>query len=171
MKQNIDKQPAAILTILLFITALMLSGSVFADKLTTKTELDAATATDANTSTITAPVRHIGDRLSDGSIVFWVDETGKHGLAAQPFDDNRQANWYAAEEHAENHGSGWRLPTKPELNLLFQQRDVVGGFADHLYWSSTEHDATLVWYQHFHSGVQYYGNKGKTLSVRAVRAF
>ena len=32
-------------------------------------------------------------------------------------------------------GEGWRLPTKDELNLLYQNKDKIGGFAYDYYWS------------------------------------
>ena len=32
----------------------------------------------------------------------------------------------------------WYLPSKVELNLLYNQKNVVGGFANNFYWSSTE---------------------------------
>ena len=43
----------------------------------------------------------------------------------------------------------WYLPSGHELFLLSQQKDVVGGFADNYYWSSTEEDGYLAWPQHF----------------------
>ncbi len=133
-------QSTTILGILLFSIAIMLSGNVFAADTTpnrvTQSEFNAAIANlQAQIDKLTPPVRAIGDVLPDNSIVFWVDETGQHGLAAQPFDDN--TNWYIAKEIAENYGLGWRLPTKHELNLLYLQKGVVGGFADSSYWNST----------------------------------
>lgn len=68
------------------------------------------------------------------------------------------------------HG-GWYLPSKHELNLLYQQKDVVGGFAVGNYWSSTEFDANDAWYQHFSLSDQSYVPKPNAFSVRAVRAF
>ena len=35
-------------------------------------------------------------------------------------------------------GGGWRLPTKDELNILYENKDKIGGFASNNYWSSTE---------------------------------
>ena len=65
----------------------------------------------------------------------------------------------------------WYLPSKYELNLLYQQRNVVGGFADFFYWSSTESDAGCAWYQDFGFGNQNPFTKFNPLGVRAVRAF
>lgn len=154
----------------------MLSGSVFAADTTprrvTQAEFDAAIATvNSKINDITPLVRAIGDVLSDNSIVFWVDSTGQHGLAAQPSDD-ANSNWYLAKEVAENHGPGWRLPTKHELNLLYIQKDVVGGFAGSHYWSSTENDIGSAWIQDVDGGGQGADNMNvPDYSVRAVRAF
>ncbi|NBR57510.1 MAG: DUF1566 domain-containing protein, partial [Chitinophagia bacterium] len=48
----------------------------------------------------------------------------------------------------------WYLPSKDELNKLRINRDVIGGFADDYYWSSSEYgvDGVLAWYQNFHIG-------------------
>ena len=64
------------------------------------------------------------------------------------------------------------LPNREELGLLFNQRTVVGGFANVGYWSSSEFDFNLVaWNQVFLGGIQGIIDKGTTLRVRAVRAF
>lgn len=172
MKRN---QSAAILSILLFSIAIMLSGNVFAADTTprrvTQSEFDAAIVTvNSKITDITPSVRAIGDVLPDNSIVFWVDDMGQHGLTAWPYDD-ALSNWWRAKEMAENHGPGWRLPTKYELNLLYLQKDVVGVFADGSCWSSTEYDAGYAWFQNFYDGSQYYHEKYEIQRVRAVRTF
>ena len=68
----------------------------------------------------------------------------------------------------------WYLPSKVELNLLYNQKTVVGGFASTNYWSSTEYNSDYAWYQHSNSGIgsQAYINKDLVaFRVRAVRAF
>jgi hypothetical protein len=65
----------------------------------------------------------------------------------------------------------WYLPSKYELNLLYLQKVVVGGFANSTYWSSTEYSNDYAWYENFASGNQIYGSKSNTLYVRAIRAF
>ena len=65
----------------------------------------------------------------------------------------------------------WYLPSKYELNLLYQQRAAVGGFASATYWSSTEFNNGFVWLQDFANGYQGGYIKGNTYYVRAVRAF
>jgi hypothetical protein len=65
----------------------------------------------------------------------------------------------------------WHLPSKTELQYLFEQKTVVGGFASSSYWSSTEYSSGFAWYQDFAGGYQGINSKGTTLPVRAVRAF
>jgi hypothetical protein len=65
----------------------------------------------------------------------------------------------------------WYLPSRHELNLLYQQDAFVGGFTDGNYWSSTEHGANLARSRHFHSDIQFAFTKGIPFRVRAIRAF
>ena len=44
----------------------------------------------------------------------------------------------AAADYIYNGYSDWFLPSKDELDLLYQQRNVVGGFTSNSYWSSTD---------------------------------
>jgi hypothetical protein len=67
--------------------------------------------------------------------------------------------------------SEWYLPSKHELNLLYLQKTVVGGFADDVYWSSLEAEKDYAWYQNFTSGIQSYTGKGNSFYVRAIRVF
>jgi len=80
--------------------------------------------------------------------------------------------WDEAKEACEALGEDWRLPTKEELNEMYKKRDVVGGFANINYWSSTENDSGFAWRQYFLNGTQYHGyGKGYgDANVRAVRA-
>jgi len=66
----------------------------------------------------------------------------------------------------------WYLPSRDELNKVFMSKNLIGGFADTAYWSSTECNRDSVWKQSFKTGMQ--GNDGlKTTSyyVRAIRSF
>ena len=65
----------------------------------------------------------------------------------------------------------WYLPSKYELNLLYLQKDTLGGFNGNYYWSSTENDANSAWYQDFVSGVQLATFKNNVSNVRAIRSF
>jgi len=65
----------------------------------------------------------------------------------------------------------WFLPSKNELNLLYLQKDMVGGFANAFYWSSTEYDGYSIWCQHFFNGNQDNNGKYASYAVRAIRSF
>ena len=80
-------------------------------------------------------------------------------------------NWLEAEKECEKLGSGWRLPTKDELNILYQNKDKIGFFANISYWSSTEDELNKRWVQSFSSGNQFPADMSNPVYVRAVRAF
>ncbi len=66
----------------------------------------------------------------------------------------------------------WYLPSKDELNEMFKQKAVVGGFTERRYWSSSEGSAQGAWAQHFREGKQSNNNKEvEDYYVRPVRTF
>jgi hypothetical protein len=65
----------------------------------------------------------------------------------------------------------WYLPSKDELNKLYLNRVVIGGFDDYYYWGSSEFSASNAWAQFFSTGDQPNGLKGNNSLVRAVRSF
>lgn len=78
--------------------------------------------------------------------------------------------WHEAVEFCKKLGKGWRLPTKDELNFLYENKEEIGGFAVNYYWSSTEDDVNGAWLQNFYSGSQVNLSKNINGYVRAVRA-
>ena len=105
----------------------------------------------ANTASIIAAHKAIGD---DGST-----------YAA------RICNEYSVTVGGVTYGD-WYLPSKDELNLLYTQKNVVGGFSVYSYWSSSEYSSGTAWTQDFGSGTQrnvVWKSAGGT--VRAIRAF
>jgi hypothetical protein len=83
-------------------------------------------------------------------------------------------NTYAARVCADlviSNYSDWYLPSKYELNLMYQQKATIGGFSNDAYWSSTEHSNGTAWFQYFSFGLQDFASTNSTLFVRAVRAF
>ena len=79
--------------------------------------------------------------------------------------------WDRAMKACADLGDGWRLPTKEEFNVLYENKDEIGGFADNYYWSSTEGDNLDAWGQNFLDGLQFPSFKDYGYYVRAVRAF
>lgn len=106
-----------------------------------------------------------------GGIVFHVDGSGLHGLEAQATDEDSALDWQVAINAAQSYGYGWRLPTKEELDLLYQQKEIVGGFTDDFYWSSTNVGESSAWQQNFGGGGQIPYNSNDKSMVRAVRDF
>jgi hypothetical protein len=166
----------------------------------------------------------VGD-FAHGGIVFWVDETGQHGLVCAKEDQSTGVRWYAGTygntqakgdgpyagkantsiiiaaqvaigddgstyaaricnelqitEGGKTYGD-WYLPSKAELNLMYQNKATIdatatsnggSGFASAYYWSSTEYVINSAWDQSFDNGGQYFANTGFATRVRAVRAF
>ena len=113
----------------------------------------------------------LGDRLPDNGIVFHVDDSGQHGLAASDEDVSAQLTWHEAKNKSGDTFYAWRLPSRTELELLHTKKDLVGGFSNQLYWSATESDSFNAWFQNFYIGEQFTGNKNLTHRVRTIRTF
>ncbi len=144
-----------------------------------------------------------------GGIIFYVDDSGEHGLIASVDDgDSQRTEWgcYNApvedtevgvgtgqentkkiivscrtgnakiaarlcNEFVSEGFSDWFLPSKEELNLLYEQKEIIGGYEHGYYWSSSEFDQHFAWYQHFDFGFQDYLNKDFLYFYRPIRAF
>lgn len=65
----------------------------------------------------------------------------------------------------------WYLPSKDELNLMYQQSAVIGGLSGSNYWSSSEAAKGTAWDQEFGGGFQFKDSKSFTLNVRAIESF
>jgi len=68
-------------------------------------------------------------------------------------------------------GNFWFLPSKDQLSLMYYQKDLVGGFANLRYWSSSESDSSHAWSQDFSNGQQDTSDKSSVYGVRAIRSF
>jgi hypothetical protein len=65
----------------------------------------------------------------------------------------------------------WFLPSKDELNELYLQKTIVGGFQQNYYWSSSESNTTSSFDQNFTGGSQGTTVKDGEDYVRPIRAF
>ncbi|MCF7929353.1 MAG: fibronectin type III domain-containing protein [Spirochaetales bacterium] len=66
----------------------------------------------------------------------------------------------------------WYLPSSDELNKMYDNKGIIGGFSSDYYWSSSESDTEYSWMQDFELGNRSgYGTKTFSTKVRAVRAF
>tara|TARA_R110001592_G_scaffold360296_2_gene668437 strand:+ start:4768 stop:5094 length:327 start_codon:yes stop_codon:yes gene_type:complete len=96
---------------------------------------------------------------------------GRKSINGLEVSDNLgHMNWHEAIVACKKLGAGWRLPTKDELNMIYKNREEVGGFANSDYWSSTEDVGNIAWIQAFNDGFQYLSIKYSNYYVRAVRA-
>lgn len=84
-------------------------------------------------------------------------------------NDLGKHTWEDAKKVCKELGDGWRLPTREELHLMWLNKDTIGGFAAASYWSSSEFNSNLAWYQIFDNGSQFNYDKNYTGYVRAVR--
>lgn len=99
-----------------------------------------------------------------------------HMADNQTFTNNFAAKFcadYSVTDGGVTYGD-WYLPSKYELNLLYTQKATVGGFADAIYWSSTEDHSYSACIQYFDTGATSGGSGSGKLQiffVRAIRAF
>jgi hypothetical protein len=76
-----------------------------------------------------------------------------------------------ANDYTLNGFGDWFLPSQDELNELYLQRAVVGGYTTGVYWSSSEALALSAKGQDFTNGSVFIGDKNNNTGVRAIRAF
>jgi len=127
----------------------------------------------------------IGDKYKGGKIAYILKDGDKgyvpgvqHGLIAA-LADLGEFKWDSAKHMCSEYLGGkykdWRLPNTDELDYLYVNRDTIGGFANGIYWSSSDIFDTNVYYQIFShdigSGIKYFGLKDERYHVRAVRSF
>ncbi|MDT4292016.1 DUF1566 domain-containing protein [Methylomonas sp. MO1] len=76
----------------------------------------------------TAAINGLGDSGPQGGKVYYVDDMGEHGLEAKAADEINSLSWSDAVTVAGAYGSGWHLPTKTELKVLYEHRKRGGRF-------------------------------------------
>ncbi len=189
----------------------VISGYSLADKVEalTKFIVSIRMSNQAISDTANSKKMFVGQAFG-GGIIFYVDQTGEHGLIASIDNgDSERAQWgcynTVVDETETGIGSGqentkkivtacrtagtqniaarlcnqlvlegfsdWFLPSKEELNLLYEQKEIIGGYEHGYYWSSSEFDQHFAWYQHFDFGFQDYLNKDLLYYFRPIRSF
>jgi hypothetical protein len=131
-----------------------------------------------------ATVPKIGDEMPDGTIYVGVSPDNGRAMYAMPADAPLTMTFNEAAEHAKTANSmkanghdDWRVPTRKELNVLFNNRAAIGGFnvsgydinPPNWHWSATPNDQWNAWGQRFSDGLQGYYDKDFHSSVRLVR--
>ncbi len=121
----------------------------------------------------------VGDKMPDGTVLAGISPDTNKPMYATPADASltmtfNEAKEYAAKLDAHGH-KDWRVPTKAELNVLFNNRAAIGGFDGNapgshgMYYSSSPNEVWSMWGQHFGSGNQQAYDKTDHSSVRCVR--
>jgi hypothetical protein len=125
----------------------------------------------------------IGAVMPDGTVYAGISPDTNKPMYATPADASLTMTFNEAAEYAEiatvrkacGHDD-WRVPTQAELNVLFNNRAVIGGFGINpsnpagWYWSATPANKSDAWCQRFSDGYQYAGSTTyRQLSVRLVR--
>jgi hypothetical protein len=120
----------------------------------------------------------IGDRMPDGTVYAGISAATDEPMYATPNDAPftytfNQARDYAAKLDVHGH-QDWRVPTKSELNVLFQNRAAIGGFDEsgshpaRFYLSSSHLSDNHAWGQRFSDGDQFNYFKHYVSSLRCV---
>ena len=77
-----------------------------------------------------------------------------------------------ADDYELNGFTDWFLPSRDTLNEMYLNRAVIGGFAEDVYWSSSEGNIFTAFGQAFdQNGSQFDLDRINEIRVRAVRAF
>ena len=121
----------------------------------------------------------VGDKMPNGTVFAGISPDTNKPMYATPADAPltmkfNQAKEYAAKLNA--HGKqDWRMPTKAELNVLFNNRAAIGGFnvtgslPAGWYWSASPNYDWDAWGQRFSDGFQFTYSKVNHSAVRCVR--
>lgn len=80
-------------------------------------------------------------------------------------------DWENAKEACNSLGEGWRLPSKDEIHILYENRDSIGGFDNDndYYWTSTQYSDGIAWV--FSDGATNFYAGSNPGYVRAVKDF
>ena len=90
-----------------------------------------------------------------------------------PVNDANAPAAKACKDYRGGGKSDWFLPSKDELNALYENREWAENMQKKWYWSSSQYyDSNyLAWGQGLKDGDQYLGSKYNYSGVRAIRAF
>ncbi len=118
----------------------------------------------------------IGDEMADGTILAGYYE-GKP-LYARPKDESGTYTFNTAAKQAKDVGGGFHVPSKGELNVLWENRDKgklagtfneTGSYPAGWYWSSSPYYLISGWAQRFSDGLQDSNFRHDVSSLRLVR--
>lgn len=116
--------------------------------------------------------RDIGTGQSNTTIIVtWLNNNLDDTLGDVTYKTDRAA--YLCDALVHGGYSDWFLPSEDENFLMYVNLHLqaVGGFADKIYWSSTENQACYALAHNFYADFLYNEEKYYAYRVRAVRAF
>jgi hypothetical protein len=100
----------------------------------------------------------IGTGRKNTALILATDADAPAAKACKDLDDGGKTDWF--------------LPSKDELNRLYENKASVGGFYDgFMYWSSSQNNGGTAWGHYFSSNNLGGYRKDNNSMVRAVRAF
>lgn len=67
--------------------------------------------------------------------------------------------------------TGWFLPSRGEMLIMYQNRDIIGGFEEAEYWSSCESDGNKACVVSFITGQASSAAKSELKNVRVIKYF
>lgn len=124
-----------------------------------------------------------GSFMITGATNYLLETTGVYGISKSGGRKNNDAiiNKQGAGSYAASicaaltiggaKAGDWYLPSMGELNQMYINKTILGGFAATNYWSSTESLNADAIYQDFSNSYQSAASKGYGYLFRAVRAF
>ena len=121
-----------------------------------------------------------GSVMADGSVCAGISPDTGRPMFTTPNDAPPAPVYYEAAKYARRldaHGHrDWRMPTKAELSVLFQNRaeignfDTTGSLPAGWYWSSSRHYFLIACAQRFSDGLKNaFFSKYHASSLRCVR--
>ena len=146
-----------------------------------------------NNGAVQIRIPNIGDKMEDGTVYCGISPSTGTAMFAMPQDSGGEMSWHDAVKFTQtlvafgHKGSqqatakllkdtskddgGWRMPTTDELDVLYRNKDKIGGFSPRFYWSSSEYSHYSANNQYFGDGNRYYYYKGWAGGlVRSVRS-
>ena len=143
-----------------------------------------------NNGAVQIRIPNIGDKMEDGTVYCGMSPSTGTAMFAMPNDASGKMSWNKAVKSTQtlaafgHKGSkqatakllkdpfkddgGWRMPTSDELNVLYQNKDKIGGFSPRWYWSSSECGHYSAYGQDFEGGDRV--NYGKSWAGGLVRS-
>jgi hypothetical protein len=127
----------------------------------------------------------VGDEMEDGTIYAGISPDTRKPMYAMPTDVSLTYTFNAAKDYVDDLNAldsfshtDWRVPTKNELNVLYENRNKgklkgtfneTGSYPAGWYWSSSQGNTLNARAQRFSDGHPRYFYKSNVSSLRCVR--